>query len=72
MWFPAIAMDIADTKSGRRKWWLSDELTTAERRDLSPLQVFFLKVAIVTAAILIVLYCIGYFLQSFVAAKATR
>ncbi len=51
---------------------MSDELTTAERRDLSPLQVFFLKVAIVTAAILVVLYCAGYFLQSFVAAKADQ
>ena len=33
-----------------------DELTTAEAKPLSPLQIFFVKVAIITAAIIAVLY----------------
>ena len=49
-----------------------DELTTAERKELSPLQVFILKVGVVAAAIIVVLYCAGYFLQAFVAAKAEQ
>ena len=33
-----------------------DELTTAEAKPLSPLQIFFVKVAIITAATIAVLY----------------
>jgi hypothetical protein len=40
------------------------DLMVAEDKPLSPLQVFFAKVAIVTAAILVVLYGIGYFISS--------
>jgi hypothetical protein len=40
------------------------ELMVAEDKPLSPLQVFFAKVAIVTAAILVVLYGIGYIVSS--------
>jgi hypothetical protein len=40
------------------------DLMVAEDKPLSPLQVFFAKVAIVTAAILIILYGIGYFISS--------
>jgi hypothetical protein len=40
------------------------ELMVAEDKPLSQLQVFFAKVAIVTAAILIILYGIGYFISS--------
>ena len=45
------------------------ELEVAKTQELTPLQIFFAKVAIVTAAILVVLYCAGYFLQSFIASK---
>ena len=45
------------------------ELEVAKSQELTPLQIFFAKVAIVTAAILVVLYCAGYFLQSFIASK---
>jgi hypothetical protein len=40
------------------------DLMVAEDKPLSPLQVFFAKVAIVTVAVLIVLYGIGYFINS--------
>ena len=43
----------------------SDDLMVAEDKPLSPLQVFFAKVAIVTIAILIILYGIGYFISSY-------
>jgi hypothetical protein len=52
---------------------MSDEdLITAERKELSPLQIFLVKVAIITAAIVIVLYCAGYFLQAAIASKAEQ
>ena len=46
-----------------------DELTTAEAKPLSPLQIFFVKVAIITAAIIAVLYCASYFFESFIASQ---
>jgi len=49
-----------------------DDLTTAEKKELSPLQIFFVKVAIVTGAIIAVLYCAGYFLQTAIAAKTEQ
>ena len=49
-----------------------DELISAEAKPLSPLQVFFMKVAIVTAAIVVVLYCASYFFESFIASKADQ
>lgn len=45
------------------------ELEVAKGQELTPLQLFFAKVSIVTAAILVILYCAGYFLESFVASK---
>jgi hypothetical protein len=49
-----------------------DDLTTAESKPLSPLQIFFVKVAIVTAAIVAILYCASYFFESFIASKADQ
>lgn len=49
-----------------------DDLTTAEKKELSPLQIFFVKVVIVTGAIIAVLYCAGYFLQAAIAAKTEQ
>jgi hypothetical protein len=46
------------------------ELMVAEDKPLSPLQVFFAKVAIVTVAILIILYGIGYFISSYLDSQA--
>jgi hypothetical protein len=42
------------------------ELMVAEDKPLSPLQIFFAKVAIVTVAILAILYGAGYFLTSYI------
>jgi len=41
-------------------------------RELTPLQIFFFKVGIVTAAIVAVLYASGYFLDAFLAREAER
>jgi hypothetical protein len=49
-----------------------DELTTAEAKPLSPLQILFVKVAIITAAIIAVLYCASYFFESLIASKAEQ
>ncbi|MFY9953288.1 hypothetical protein [Bradyrhizobium sp.] len=49
-----------------------DELTTAEAKPLPPLQILFVKVAIITAAIIAVLYCASYFFESFIASKAEQ
>jgi hypothetical protein len=49
-----------------------DELTTAEAKPLSPLQTFFVKAAIVSAAIIAILYCASYFFESFIASKADQ
>jgi hypothetical protein len=49
-----------------------DDLISAEAKPLSPLQIFFVKVAIITAAIVVVLYCASYFFESFIASKADQ
>jgi hypothetical protein len=49
-----------------------DDLITADKKELSPLQIFFVKVAIITAAIVVVLYFAGYFLQVAIASKAEQ
>jgi hypothetical protein len=46
-----------------------NDLMVAEDKPLSPLQVFFAKVAIVTAAILVILYGAGYFVTSYIESK---
>jgi hypothetical protein len=42
------------------------DLMVAEDKPLSPLQVFFAKVAIITIAILAILYGAGYFVTSYI------
>jgi hypothetical protein len=42
------------------------DLMVAEDKPLSPLQIFFAKVAIVTVAVLVILYGAGYFVASFI------
>jgi hypothetical protein len=42
------------------------DLMVAEDRPMTPLQIFFAKVAIVTIAILVILYGIGYFVTSYI------
>jgi hypothetical protein len=49
-----------------------NDLMIAEDKPLSPLQVFFAKVAIVTAAILVILYGAGYFLTSYIESQQER
>ena len=49
-----------------------DGLTGGEAKELSPLQVFFFKVGIVTAAIVVILYASGYFLEAFIARQAEQ
>jgi hypothetical protein len=49
-----------------------DELITGEAKPLSPLQIFFVKVATVTAAIVVILYCASYFFESFIASKVDQ
>jgi hypothetical protein len=49
-----------------------NELMVAEDKPLSPLQVFFAKVAIVTAAILVILYGAGYFVTSYIESQQER
>jgi hypothetical protein len=49
-----------------------DDLITSERKELSPLQIFFVKAVVITAAIVIVLYFAGYFLQVAIASKAEQ
>jgi hypothetical protein len=47
-------------------------LMDAEDRPLSPLQIFFAKAAIVTAAILVILYGAGYFITSYIESQQER
>lgn len=49
-----------------------NDLMVAEDKPLSPLQVFFAKAAIVTAAILIILYGAGYFVTSYIESQQER
>ena len=49
-----------------------NDLMVAEDKPLSPLQVFFAKVAIVTAAILVILYGAGYFVTSYIENQRER
>jgi hypothetical protein len=49
-----------------------DDLITAERKELSPLQIFFVKTVIITAAIVAVLWAGGYFLQAAISSKAEQ
>ena len=49
-----------------------DGLTDGEAKELSPLQIFFFKVGIVTAAIVVILYASGYFLEAFIARQADQ
>jgi hypothetical protein len=49
-----------------------DDLITAEQKELSPLQIFFVKAVIITAAIIAVLWCSAYFLQAAIATKAEQ
>ena len=49
-----------------------DDLITAERKELSPLQIFFVKAVIITAAVIAVLVCTGYVLQAAITAKAEQ
>jgi hypothetical protein len=49
-----------------------DDLITSDRKELSPLQIFFVKAAIITGAIVVVFYFAGIFLQSAIASKAEQ
>ena len=49
-----------------------DDLITAERKELSPLQIFFVKAVIIAGAVIAVLWCAGYFLQAAITAKAEQ
>ena len=49
-----------------------DGLTGGEAKELSPLQIFFFKVGIVTAAIVVILYASGYFLEAFITRQAEQ
>ena len=49
-----------------------DDLITAERKELSPLQIFFVKALIITGAVIAVLWAGGYFLQAAISAKAEQ
>ncbi len=49
-----------------------DELITAERKELSPLQIFFVKAVIIAGAVVAVLWSAGYFLQAAITAKAEQ
>jgi hypothetical protein len=50
-----------------------DGLTGGEARgELSPLQIFFFKVGIVTAAVVVILYASGYFLEAFIARQSEQ
>jgi hypothetical protein len=52
---------------------LSDDgLVSAGSKELTPLQLFFYKVGIVTVAIVAVLYASGYFLEAFLARQAEQ
>jgi hypothetical protein len=48
------------------------DLMVAEHKPLSPLQIFFAKVAIVTIAILAILYGAGYFVTSYIESQRER
>jgi hypothetical protein len=49
-----------------------DELMVAKAQEFSPLQIFFAKVAIVTVAILMILYGASYFIGNFIDRKADQ
>jgi hypothetical protein len=49
-----------------------DELVGAGAKELTPLQIFFFKVGIVTAAVVVILYAAGYFLEAFIARQADQ
>jgi hypothetical protein len=49
-----------------------DDLMVAKVQELSPLQIFFAKVAIITVAVLMILYGASYFIGSFIDRKADQ
>jgi hypothetical protein len=50
-----------------------DELTGGgAAKEHTPLQIFFFKVGIVTAAIVVILYASGFFLEAFIARQADQ
>jgi len=49
-----------------------DELVGAGAKELTPLQIFFFKVGIVTAAAVVILYAAGYFLEVIIARQADQ
>jgi hypothetical protein len=49
-----------------------DELVGTAAKELTPLQIFFFKVGIVTAAVVVVLYASGFFLEAFIARQADQ
>ena len=49
-----------------------DDLITSDRKELSPLQIFFVKAVVITAAIVIVVYCAALFVQSAIASRAEQ
>ena len=49
-----------------------DELVGTGARELTPLQIFFYKVGIVTVAVAALLYASGYFLEAFIARQSEQ
>ena len=49
-----------------------DELVGTSAKELTPLQIFFYKVGIVTAAVAVLLYASGYFLEAFLARQSEQ
>jgi hypothetical protein len=49
-----------------------DELVGTPAKELTPLQIFFYKVGIVTAAVAVLLYASGYFLEAFIARQSEQ
>ncbi len=49
-----------------------DELVGTGAKELTPLQIFFFKVGIVTAAAVVILYAAGYFLEVIIARQADQ
>ena len=49
-----------------------DELVGTSAKELTPLQIFFYKVGIVTVAVAALLYASGYFLEAFIARQSEQ
>jgi hypothetical protein len=67
-----VILSCTSSKEFQENAVVNAELESKERRPLSPLTLFSAKVAIITAAALILLFCTNYYVESFVERHAEQ